>query len=114
METVEITDEQLKAFCGEVDKLIITHYGEGHNSEETDLDYAKRVHNFEPTTFERGKKYARIVKNVNQRSAFCFIDLTNGNIHKADSWKAPEKKHVRGNISNGAADVSAYGTKYLR
>ncbi len=113
-ENIPVTEEALKAFCAAVDEKIIAQYGDGHEENELPIEYAIRVHGFEPTIYESGKKYARIVKRTNGRSAFCFVDLANGNIHKADGWKAPEKKHVRGNIKNGADDVTAYGTVYLR
>ena len=52
---------------------------------------------------------AKFVRLVSRRcagdgSAFCFVDLSNGNILKAAGWKAPEKKNPRGNIRVG--DVS--------
>lgn len=52
-----------------------------------------------------GKKYARLVTQLNgaNRSAMGFIDLTNGDILKADGWKAPAK-HARGNIRVGNID----------
>jgi hypothetical protein len=54
---------------------------------------------------EYGKKYARIVKNEYQQSSvYCFIDLTNGNILKADGWKKPAKG-ARGSIWNIDYDV---------
>ena len=109
-----VTEKELKEFCAAVDEKIIANYGAPHNENETPLEYAKRVHHFQPTRFMLGQKFARIVRHTGQDSAFCFVDLANGNIHKADGWKAPEKKHVRGNIANGAADVTAYGTVYLR
>lgn len=69
-----------------------------------------------------GTKYAKIVtvhpKSVGG-SAYCFIDLTNGNILKAASWKTPAK-HARGNIRVGSAEnwwygaLGAYGAAYLR
>ncbi len=110
----KVTDEQLKAFCVAVDEMLIADYGKDAKEGESKEDYAKRVHGIQPTTFERGQKWVRIVKNAWQRSAFCFVDASNGNIHKANTWKTPEKKHVRGNIKNGANDVTPYGAVYLR
>ena len=69
-----------------------------------------------PITFERGRKYARIVVNhPNQRMAFCFIDLGNGDILKTNGWKGPAK-HPRGNIfaPDPLAGVTLYGAEYLR
>lgn len=69
---------------------------------------------------ERGRRYARIVKSLDgkggQRSVHCFVDLTNGDVLKAASWKTPAK-HARGNIfapDGGSSAVGAYGANYLR
>ena len=73
---------------------------------------------------ERGKKYVRIVScNVDKstgtlsgRSAHCFVDLTNGNILKAEGWKSPHKT-PRGNIyadDFGMDCMTPYGCIYLR
>lgn len=68
-------------------------------------------------SFEPGKKYARIVEadgnNGKIRNAWCFVDLSNGNILKAAGWSAPAKG-PRGNIANGVEDVGDYGPHYLR
>ncbi len=68
---------------------------------------------------EMGRRYVRIVKTLyrdpTNRSVFCFVDTTTGNVLKAAGWKAPAK-HARGNIyadDNGAGAVSAYGARYL-
>ena len=68
-------------------------------------------------TYMLGKKYARIVEsNISQKFAFCFIDLSNGDILKAASWASPAK-HSRGNIFNKNGDIGVavgrYGAKYL-
>lgn len=52
-------------------------------------------------SLETGRRYARVVSsNHGQRMAFGFIDLTNGNVLKADGWKAPAKNFARGNVSD--------------
>lgn len=90
------TDAQLAAFCAAAQKV----------TDAADRDIK--------LTYERGNKYARIVEEMgSQRSVFCFIDLSNGDILKAASWKTPAK-HARGNIINGASEVGPYGPKYLR
>jgi hypothetical protein len=57
---------------------------------------------------ERGRRYIRIVAEGNaQRSAWAFVDTTNGDVLKADGWKAPAKGS-RGNIydaQNGVGRV---------
>lgn len=66
---------------------------------------------------ENGRRYARLVKvDASSRSAYCFVDRTNGNVLKAASWKAPAK-HARGNIyddHNGLQYMGPYGAMYLR
>lgn len=66
-----------------------------------------------------GKRYARVVRREAGRpggSAHCFVDMTNGDVLKAASWKAPAK-HARGNIfdeHNGLGSMGEYGPAYLR
>lgn len=69
-----------------------------------------------------GTKFAKIQAVSPGRSsisAYCFIDLTNGNILKAAGWKAPAKG-ARGNIRVGDASnwwngaLGKYGAAYLR
>ena len=68
---------------------------------------------------EMGRRYARIVKqdgdSVTSRSVYCFVDMTNGDVLKAESWKKPAK-HARGNIltpEKASESVTAYGAHYL-
>lgn len=70
--------------------------------------------NWERISLVRGQRYAKLVKSrpevnsageivgYHNSSAFAFIDLTNGDIFKPASWKAPAK-HARGNIRRGDA-----------
>lgn len=74
-----------------------------------------RKHTFR---LEIGKKYAKIVCETTS-SVHSFIDMTNGDILKAATYKAPAK-HPRGNIINISTKeellncVDVYGAKYLR
>jgi len=73
---------------------------------------------------EINRKYVRVVEHqiydgVQRKggSVYCFIDRTNGNVLKAASWAAPEKRNVRSNIfapDHGASGVDGYGAVYLR
>jgi hypothetical protein len=50
-----------------------------------------------------------------RRSAWCFIDLANGDILKPKTWKAPAK-HARGNIfadDFGMSCIGPYGPNYM-
>jgi hypothetical protein len=63
-----------------------------------------------------GSKYVRIVlRDVVSRSAWAFVDRTNGNVLKAASWKAPAK-HARANVFDPTSwtTVTSYGPAYLR
>jgi hypothetical protein len=71
----------------------------------------------------RGGRYARITvddvrdgKPAGQRSCFCFVDSTNGDVLKAAGWKAPAKG-ARGNIytyTNVNECITSYGAHYAR
>jgi hypothetical protein len=56
-----------------------------------------------------------IDKPVKRNSAWAFIDLTNGDILKPESWKKPAK-HARGNVfaeDYGMSCVGPYGPAYM-
>ncbi len=60
-----------------------------------------------------GKRYNKVVHG---ESVYCFVDRNNGDVLKADGWKAPAK-HARGNIydeANGLKFMGPYGPAYLR
>ena len=68
---------------------------------------------------DAGRRYVRIVTTSDggngQRSVYCFVDITNGDILKSASWKAPAK-HARGSIftpDNGSKAVTPHGAHYL-
>jgi hypothetical protein len=61
-----------------------------------------------------GPKYAKVVSDGS--SAWCFIDMSNGDILKAASWGRPAKT-ARGTIMRedfGVSFVGPYGPAYLR
>jgi hypothetical protein len=69
-------------------------------------------------TAEPGRRYVKIVvcsEGQSDRSVYCFVDSTNGDILKAASWKAPAK-YARGNVLSGKTSdaVTHYGAMYLR
>lgn len=62
---------------------------------------------YAPFEVENGLKFARIVTNAHgSRSVYCFVDLSNGDILKAEGWKKPAKGK-RGSIWNENCDVGA-------
>lgn len=70
---------------------------------------------------EFGRRYAKLISAdvrdgvESAQSVFCFVDLANGDILKAATWRAPAK-HARGNVlrSDRMQSVTAYGANYLR
>lgn len=66
-------------------------------------------------SIENGRRYARIIiiENGASRSVHSFVDLTNGNILKAASWKMPAKG-IRGNIADLTKGFNAYGAQSYR
>jgi hypothetical protein len=67
---------------------------------------------------EHGRRYVKVIRSSDgvSRSVYCFVDMTNGDILKHDTWKKPAK-HARGNIripESYAAAVDAHGATYLR
>lgn len=85
-----------------------------------DAHYAKSFPTLEvpQIKLEWGQKYVRIVRErgPNDRSAFGFIDTTNGDLLKAESWKKPARI-PRGNLydaSTWKGSHDPYGMAYLR
>jgi hypothetical protein len=82
--------------------------------------YAFYAHNGLDFTSMKGKRYARIVRQMrgdsNSRSAYGFVELATGDIFKPATWKAPAK-HKRGNIfdeSGGLDCCGPYSVAYLK
>lgn len=112
--TAKVSTEELNAFVAAIS-----------NKVESDR---KRLYpdcdlNWDIINVEVGVKYARLVQTGthgnSSRSAYAFIDLTNGDILKSAGWKAPAK-HARGNIRVGDASnwfngaLTAHGARYLK
>ncbi len=60
---------------------------------------------------EPGRRYVRVVRaseNGSSRSVYGFVDTTNGNVLKADSWKKPAKT-LRGSIYAAASAAPREG-----
>ena len=68
--------------------------------------------------FTVGKKFYKVYTHITgkNKSVYCFVDKSNGDIYKAASWSAPAN-YVRGNINDEASVDNActkYGITYLR
>jgi hypothetical protein len=81
--------------------------------------YAKASPNLTAPTVEinYGPRWIRVVlmQYGDQRSAYGFIDRTDGKLYKSASWKMPAK-HARGSIRNAdpLTNCGPYGMAYLR
>lgn len=95
---------------------------------ESSAEYPTCEVNWREAVAQAGPKFARIVaqcplKDERGRnyhaSAYCFIDLSNGDILKPAGWKGPAK-HARGNIRAGSVSnwwndaLNRIGCAYLR
>lgn len=94
-----VTPEELNAFISAL-SAALNAYGRAEYP-TTDLNWEVCFH-------DGGVKYARVSKRVEgpsgqHRGVHCFVDLSNGNILKADGYKGPCKKNPRGNIRVGDA-----------
>ena len=78
--------------------LSALHYGGLRN------EYPDTPCNWATIEARPGRRYAKLValRNGGSDGCFGFIDLTNGNILKADGWSTPAKG-PRGNIRVGDA-----------
>jgi hypothetical protein len=107
-ERIPLSDEQIEAFMEVVRAKQKAYYDR--------MGYTGRM---EPPviTAESGPKYIRIVESRtdSQRSVYCFLNRTNGDILKSASWKAPAK-HARGNVNTPGYQtcLTEYGAAYLR
>mgnify|MGYP007126009980 CR=1 FL=1 len=64
-----------------------------------------------------GKRYAKLIDVYNgaDRSAYGFVDLTNGNVLMPASWTAPTKNGARSNVLDadyGLSGCDEYGVVY--
>lgn len=67
-----------------------------------------------------GRKYMRIACTcVGQKTVICFIDLSDGDVIRADSWSTPSKRS-KGRVGNifdehgGVSQFNGIGINYLR
>ena len=97
--------EQIEKFRAALENMLVQHH-------------AERFAVLPPPSIEisTGKRFARIIKKDGSSiGAYGFIDLKNGDLLKAASWKAPAL-HARGNIfaDDMLAGCGPYGMAYLK
>lgn len=78
---------------------------EWHQQQIDKLSEGEGVYEF---TYEKGRKYARIVMHTPQRSAHAFVDLNTGDVYKSASWKSPAKNGVRFNLLDDKSREEMY------
>lgn len=94
-----VTQAQLDAFAA----AIIANYYTSF-PEKSDAPHTKYA-----IDFEFGKKYVRVVKTTcNQRSVHSFVEIENGDVWKAASWKVPAKNIPRGNVTTLTPRITAW------
>jgi hypothetical protein len=101
-------------------KMALITFVEGCQNIHTDY-MARQFPNLTPDeiSFKPGKRYVKIIRrrvDGTQGSVHCFVDMLNGDVLKAASWRAPAK-HARGNIFDeydGLRNMNEYGPAYLR
>jgi hypothetical protein len=93
--------EQVTAFCAAITAMLAEHY-------RKHFPTSPRAPTVEPMF---GKRYARLVLvSHNERSAFGFVDLTTGDVLKADGWRGPAKGvRTRLDDSDRMRRVSVFG-----
>lgn len=105
----EVTDAQLEAFRKLCEEISQTHT-------------ATHFSNLPLPTIsvQKGSRYAKLVRkdypDAVGGSVHCFVDLSNGDVLKAASWKAPAK-HARSNLNDadgGRSGVNEYGANYIK
>jgi len=77
---------------------------EAKHKERDDREYKSLQETFGQYTkfrVDMGKKFAKIVIiSGGQSAVHCFVEIENGNIHKAATFRAPQKNGIRGNLTN--------------
>ena len=94
--------KRLEEYVNRLDELRVAYY-------EGRYDHVEP----EEMRVELGRKYAKVWKG---NSIHTFVNLTNGDILKAASYKAPAPNGVRGNIFDedcGMHCVGPYGALYV-
>src|SRR4051794_16932906 len=102
--THKVTPIDLANFRDKVQSLIDAYWAK--------MNYR---HNQPKVAVTIGPKYARIVLiDAAQRSVYGFVDLSNGDLLKADGWKRPAK-HARGNLfsTTPTAGCGPHGMAYI-
>ncbi|ASU00251.1 hypothetical protein [Aeromonas phage AS-zj] len=104
MNQIEVMVAEMMAFSEEVYfNKVIPDMKERFDEEHVESFVSQNL-NRNSYSIMKGRKFARIVRHDFGRedttgSVVWFVNMENGNIHKANGW-ASASKYVRGNVSN--------------
>lgn len=104
LHTPEEIKQRIEGYTAMVDEKILAYYT--RNKFTFEAAPKSRV--------EYGRKFAKVLQGSGVHT---FIDLSNGDILKAATYKAPAPNGVRGNIfaaDFGASVVNEHGANYLK
>jgi len=105
-------DEFLNAL-GELEMRIIEDYNKGNTHDTMKKEFAESI------AYLPGNKYLKVIKKLGtQTMVWGFINLGNpnfkeGDLLKANGWRAPALNKPRGNIFDNNYVINWTGPKYL-
>ena len=105
-------DEFLNAL-GELEHRIIEDYNKGNTHDTMKKEFAESI------AYLPGNKYLKVIKKLGtQTMVWGFINLGNpnfkeGDLLKANGWRAPALNKPRGNIFDNNYVINWTGPKYL-
>ena len=100
------TNYQTYSIKQHLNKIEIGENVEYHQEQIDKLCEGEGVYTF---TYEKGRKYARIVMQVpnGQKSSHAFVDMNTADVYKAASWKGPAKG-IRYNLLDDKSKEELY------
>jgi len=91
MTTQPITNDEITAFCANLQSKIITSMVERGFTCPTTLEVTIR--------FTEGGRFFRVLRcDPGSKSIYCLVDKNTGDIYKPTSYAGGPAKHVRGSI----------------
>lgn len=95
----------LKYFIAKVDEMYLNYRNKRFPNDKFEEKLAYKVNS----------KYIRVTHTMSsgQTMVFCFIDTTNGNVLKANTWNSPDLKNPRGNLFSEQGGLEAVTTTHM-
>ena len=106
-------DSEFLNALGELEHRIIEDYNKGNTHDRMKEEFAKSI------AYLPGSKYLKVIKKLgHQTMVWGFINLGNpkfkeGDLLKANGWRAPALNKPRGNIFDNNYVINWTGPKYL-